>query len=123
MKSCLIKIVTGQKKGPHVEVIKFVLWLLSLVYLLAVKIRGSLYQAGLLPSEKLPKPVISIGNITTGGTGKTPLVAYLVKKLKALGKKPAVLIRGYMPGAADSDEAALLREELAVPVLVGADRV
>lgn len=54
-----------------------------------------LYERGLLRREQLPVPVISVGNITVGGVGKTPFVLYLAKALQAMGRRPAVLTRGY----------------------------
>jgi len=91
---------------------------------------ASLYHQALLLSQasyrlfpsrikRVEARVISIGNITWGGTGKTPLVAKLSQELVASGKKVAVLIRGY-----GKDEVAELRKKLPdVPVLVGRDRI
>ncbi|MDG1899414.1 MAG: tetraacyldisaccharide 4'-kinase [Phycisphaerales bacterium] len=70
-------------------------------------------------------PVISVGNLTTGGTGKTPMVRWIAERLRDDGMKPAVLLRGY--GSADpdsSDEARLYRRELeGMPVIADPDRV
>lgn len=69
-------------------------------------------------------PVISVGNLTTGGTGKTPFVAMLVRRLMALGRTPAILTRGYGATAGQrADEVAEHEETLAVPVIVNPDRV
>ncbi len=69
--------------------------------------------------------MISVGNITTGGTGKTPLVAWIVNFLKLRGSevKPAILTRGYRAEGGQSDEATLLERLTGVPVIVNADRV
>jgi tetraacyldisaccharide 4'-kinase len=76
----------------------YLLWVLllplSFIYGIVVFIRNKLFDAGLLPSELFPFPVISIGNITAGGTGKTPHVEYLVSILKD-EFRVAVLSRGY----------------------------
>ncbi len=79
------------------------------------------------------RPVVSVGNITTGGTGKTPVVAWLARRLYAAGRRPVILMRGYRGKDGASDEAELLRRALApldpstsdpaVPVIVNPDRV
>ncbi len=106
------------------------LWLLSLVYAATVGIVKFLHRVKFLPTHYLNTPVISVGNLTVGGVGKTPLVISIVEFLRREGIRPAVLLRGYMdPGSRNStevpsDEAAFLRESLGeVPVLVGADRI
>ncbi len=77
------------------------------------------YAQGTLPVHRLPAPVVSVGNLTWGGTGKTPLVIHLAKGLRTQGRRPAVLTRGY-----GKDEARLLSQRLdPIPVLVGADRL
>ncbi len=67
----------------------------SALYGGGVAVRNFGYDSGLLSVKKLPVPVISVGNISVGGSGKTPFVMLLVEKLLASGKKPAVLSRGY----------------------------
>ena len=90
-----------------------------------------LYARGILRTKKLPGTVISVGNLTVGGTGKTPMVLWIAERLAAEGKSTAILTRGYrgtLPGDArgepQSDEVALLRERLSgkVKIGVGADR-
>ena len=93
------------------------------------------YQKGFLKQHRLSVPVISIGNITLGGVGKTPLVEMLATILKDEGFRTVILTRGYMDakdtsdtsktaGSVDSDEAQMLKESLEdVPVLVGRDRI
>ncbi len=112
-----------------------------------VRLRNSAYDRGLLAIDRLPVPVVSVGNLTVGGTGKTPLVAALSRRLTAAGRRPAVVLRGYggtnarLPGGpalvvsggkpgpllanADQagDEAVLLATSLPdVPVVVSARR-
>jgi tetraacyldisaccharide 4'-kinase len=72
-------------------------WLLpfSFLFRLAVYLRNLLYDHNLLPIVKLNVPVISVGNLTVGGTGKTPAVEYLARLLLANGRLPAIITRGY----------------------------
>jgi len=78
---------------------------------------------------KLSKPVISVGNLTMGGAGKTPLVELIMKHVLSKSRQPATLLRGYMPqggqGRADrSDEVMMLSQKFPqTPILVGANRV
>ncbi len=67
----------------------------SALYGGVVSVRNFCYDRSFFRIQKLPKPVISVGNISVGGSGKTPFVMYLVEKILSLGKKPAVLSRGY----------------------------
>lgn len=99
---------------------KFVLYVMSLAYGTAIFIRGLLYKFGIFKSHKVPLRVISVGNLTLGGTGKTPFVMTLARLMKdELGKEVSVLIRGY-----GWDEQALLKKNLPdIPVLVGENRV
>ncbi len=67
----------------------------SPLYSVAMKIRSSLYKRNFFRRYKMEVPVISIGNLTMGGTGKTPIVSYLANFLKNQGYKPAIISRGY----------------------------
>jgi len=73
----------------------FVLPPLSILYDAVTRTRLSLYRRGTFHTTKLDRPVISIGNITTGGTGKTPLVEWVARTVAAHGKKVCILTRGY----------------------------
>ena len=86
------------------------LWPLSCFYGGAVRIRNALFDRRLRRIERLPVPVVSVGNVTVGGTGKTPLVMWLVETLRQLARRPGVLARGYgrATGAALNDEGAML---------------
>lgn len=68
---------------------------LSALYGIITRSRTALYQRGAFRTTKLPRPVISIGNITTGGTGKTPLVEWVARVLADSGKRVCILTRGY----------------------------
>ncbi|ABL00626.1 tetraacyldisaccharide 4'-kinase [Pelobacter propionicus] len=67
----------------------------SLLYALIQRLRAVLYRVRLLKSRRLPRPVISVGNLTVGGTGKTPVTAHIARWLLAEGYRVAVLSRGY----------------------------
>lgn len=114
---------------------------LAPVYSLAMLARAQGYRRGFFSSYKMPVPVISVGNLLMGGTGKTPLVQYLARLLQKNGRKPAIISRGYGGKARDKvnvvadghrllldaalagDEPRLLAESLpGVPVLTGAVR-
>ena len=68
---------------------------LSVAYAAVTRLRTAAYKKGLLKTTKLPVPVISIGNITAGGTGKTPLVARVSRILSDEGRQVCILTRGY----------------------------
>ncbi len=112
--------MTDQRRGAAWAPLKLLLYLLSLVYLAAIWVRGILYKAGFFEVNRAPVKVISVGNLTLGGTGKTPMVIALARIIKdELKKEAVVLIRGY-----GWDEQAMLKESLPdIPVLVGEDRV
>ncbi|MCC6759228.1 MAG: tetraacyldisaccharide 4'-kinase [Candidatus Omnitrophica bacterium] len=123
MRDYLYRVITDQAGGPYAAVIRFFLWLLSFIYAGMITVRNICFDRGFPKIVDLGKPVISVGNLTWGGVGKTPFVVFLAEHLKVLGFAPAVLMRGYMKSAAPSDEAEVLRQ--AVPgmdVGVGADR-
>ncbi len=99
-------------------------------------LRRGLYRRGLFASVRLPVPVVVVGNISIGGTGKTPLVIALVQTLRARGWNPGVISRGYAgtartPTLVDAqsnpqivgDEACLIFQTTQAPVIVGRDRV
>lgn len=103
---------------------RMVLWPLSLVYGMAVRMRVWLYAKGLLEQKRLSAPVISVGNLTVGGTGKTPMVIWLAEKFLADGKRVAILSRGYRGANGTSDEIELMKFRLQGRALfgVGKDR-
>jgi tetraacyldisaccharide 4'-kinase len=119
------------------------LFLLSLLYGTAIRMRTTGYRLGILKSRRLPCKVISVGNIVAGGTGKTPLSVFVTEKIRSMGYTVVVLSRGYR-GAAEasgglvSDGERLLMDvrtagdepymmamhlkDLGVPVMVGRSR-
>jgi tetraacyldisaccharide 4'-kinase len=116
--------------------VAWLLWPASLVFGLAVLLRRALYFLRILKSEHPGIPVIVVGNITVGGTGKTPLVIWIAEFLAKNGWQPGVVSRGYggkasAPRAATlsadpgevGDEPVLISRRTGCPVWVGADRV
>ncbi|MCX5699496.1 MAG: tetraacyldisaccharide 4'-kinase [Candidatus Omnitrophica bacterium] len=123
----LYNLVTGKIKGPQGVFLRGCLFVLSLVYGLVVVILAGFYR---MRPARFSAKVISVGNITLGGTGKTTLVEYLSAKLSSAGNKIAVLSRGYKrdsrrPGAQGlGDEPAMLAKKLPlVPVIVDKNRI
>ena len=80
--------------------------------------RDILYDAGWLPATETPIPAVSIGNLTVGGTGKTPMAAWVARELEVRGARPAIVLRGY------GDDEPLVHRALnpGVPVIVAPDR-
>ena len=117
------------------------LWpLLPLSWLFAglAGLRRWLFRCGVLRTQRLPAPVIVVGNLTVGGSGKTPLVLWLVERLREAGWRPGIISGGYggsgrgegvhavAPGSSPAlvgDEPLLLARRSGVPVFVGRDRV
>lgn len=116
----LYQVITQKKKDPLSFLLRLLLRGCSFVYYLSIKFILGAYKRGIFSRYRLEPVVISVGNITWGGTGKTPLVEMLAKQLTADGRKVAILSRGYKT----ADEPELLKKNLPqVPVLVGKDRV
>ena len=99
---------------------------LASAYSGVVRLRAQAYRNGLFRTNRLKGTVISVGNLTVGGTGKTPMVMWLAERLVRDGKRPAILTRGYRGGnqsdtrgVPESDEVALFRERLGARVQLG----
>src|SRR5689334_16905684 len=93
-------VISGAARGPIPSALRLACSLIEPFYATTSIVRNRLYDRHLLQVTRLPRPVISIGNITTGGTGKTPMVRWLASRLRDMGKSVAILSRGYksMPG-------------------------
>lgn len=104
-----LRIISGQRQDWRAQALKPCLWFLSLFYRLAVFFRNKLFDFGFRKVERPAVPVISLGNLTTGGTGKTPFVAFLTQKFQQQSLQVALLSRGYrsLPGE-ENDEKRLL---------------
>lgn len=125
-----------QKQWNGYSIWHFVLLPLSLIFFLLSTARKYLFRFGVLKSYKLPVSVIIVGNISVGGTGKTPLVIWLAEQLKQKGFKPGIISRGYGGSVSDirevfanssssqvGDEPLLIAKRINLPVFVGANRV
>jgi tetraacyldisaccharide 4'-kinase len=108
---------------------------LAALFRLSAGLRKRVYRTGLLRAERLPVPVIVVGNITAGGTGKTPFTLWLCGFLREQGFNPGIVSRGYggrarllavtanSDPAAAGDEPVLLAQRSRCPVWIGRDRV
>ena len=92
--------------------VKMLLWPLSLVYGQLMRLRVALYDRGIVKQKRLNRPVISVGNLTVGGTGKTPMVIWLAERLLAQGLRVGILSRGYKGSGGTSDEIELMKLRL-----------
>ncbi|MFH5805973.1 tetraacyldisaccharide 4'-kinase [Alienimonas sp. DA493] len=124
--AALLDLISGRTRGPWAAALRLGLLSASLPYGLAVRARNAAYDAGLKRVRRVGAPVISVGNLTCGGTGKTPIVADLCLRLRAAGKRPAALSRGYksLEGEGANDEKLLLDALMpGVPQVQNPDRV
>jgi tetraacyldisaccharide 4'-kinase len=125
-----------ERHWQRVTAVSLLLYPLSLAFRSIVALRRIAYARGLLRAVRLPVPVVVVGNITVGGTGKTPLVLWLVGHLFQRGMHPGIVSRGYgasharasaVPPTAEAgragDEPLLLAQRSGCPVWTGADRV
>ena len=122
-----------QKRGIYA----WLMFPLSLVYCLLMALRREAYESGLLKTHRIARPVIVVGNISVGGTGKTPLVIWIAEHLARNGLRPAVISRGYggratdfpmpvhahTPAALAGDEPVMIARSLGCPVGIDPDRV
>ena len=119
------------RRGP----LACALWPVSLLFRALSGLRAALFRAGVLKSSRLPVPVVVVGNIYIGGTGKTPLTIWLVQALQAAGMKPGVISRGHGSDGVHGrevtaastpeqvgDEPLLIKQRTGCPVMVGRDR-
>jgi len=117
-------LIRGDSSGPVDRLSRAGLWLGQVPYAAAMRLRNAAYDAGLFKSIRVPVPVVCIGNLSTGGTGKTPTVEWAAGILRADDRRPAILSRGYGVEHGPNDEAMMLEENLPdVPHLQGRDRV
>jgi len=123
------EIMSGRRGGAVASLLRGVAWAASKPYAMAMRVRRWAYRRGSLASHNAPVPVVSVGNVTAGGTGKTPMVAWIVRRLVEAGRTPAIVTRGYRAEPVKkgetprSDEAELLAALTDVSVIVEPDRL
>ncbi len=121
----------------RIHPVRLVLLPLSMLYVLVITFRKLAYRFNLLKKHRLPVPVIVVGNLTVGGTGKTPVVIWLAKQLQQAGYTPGIISRGY-GGHADhypqlvspdsdpktvGDEPVIISRQTGCPVAVAPKRI
>lgn len=134
------RVILGEDRGALSWLIRVVLWPFSVIYRIGLAVFLAPYQLGIRKKYRLKAPVISVGNLTFGGTGKTPAVQTICRILRDNGRKVVVLSRGHggsvkgaavvsdgenvlLTAAEAGDEPVLLAQSLqGVPVVVGKDR-
>jgi tetraacyldisaccharide 4'-kinase len=128
--------ITGlQRHWYHITPLHLILLPLSLIFGMLTALRRFLYRSGMLTRIRLRVPVVIVGNITVGGSGKTPLTLWLAQQLLDHGRRPGIISRGYggrsrVPQAVShisdpdevGDEAVLMAQRRLCPVWVGRDR-
>jgi tetraacyldisaccharide 4'-kinase len=124
------KLISGQNTGLFASLLRFLLRVAATIFGLVIRIRNILYDKKIFKSHRVKAVVISIGNLTTGGTGKTPLVVWLSNyltqnsRLKTQNYNCAILTRGYKTRATNIDEPEILRQNCPkAKVIVNPDRI
>jgi tetraacyldisaccharide 4'-kinase len=118
-----LALVRGETRGLWPSVQRAALWLASVPYGIVVRLRNLAFDRGWAHCHRVGIPVVSIGNLTVGGTGKTPCVEYVADYYRERGLRVAILSRGYGAAEGPNDEALVLGQNLPdVPHLQGADR-
>jgi tetraacyldisaccharide 4'-kinase len=118
----LLEVMNDTRKGIWPELLRGIAYGASLAYSIIVRTRLALYARGIFKTRKAPIPVISVGNLTVGGTGKTPFVTYLVRGLAGPDHRhrPAVLARGYRSGpSGKNDEMEMIEQSCSNTITVG----
>jgi tetraacyldisaccharide 4'-kinase len=117
--------MVGHDVGWRSFVLRGAMWLPSVLYGVVMRVRNICYDKGIIKVHNAGVPVICIGNVTTGGTGKTPLVIWLAESLRQKGVKCVILTRGYktQKGMLSDEPAILVKSCPDAKVVVNPDRV
>src|SRR5215210_5879916 len=118
-----IDVILGRRHGMRAALLRAFLYLLSFIYQRLVQFRLFLYRHRILRERALGCLVISIGNLTVGGTGKTPIVEKFARALRAGGRRVAILSRGYksVPRPIPQKPFALFRRKVPAPPRIVSD--
>jgi tetraacyldisaccharide 4'-kinase len=124
MRSPPTEILSGRRRGGLAGAARLALHAAAFFYGLAIRVRNSVYDFGWKATERASLPVVSLGNLTTGGTGKTPLAAFVARWYRERGVRVCFISRGYGAGAGGTNDEALVLDQLCpdVPHLQDADR-
>jgi tetraacyldisaccharide 4'-kinase len=126
LETFVLEVIFGERRGKRAAIMRGVLLGLSKVFLVAVKARRLLYEVRLLRDSTLGVQVIAVGNLTVGGTGKTPVVEKFARELKDQGRTVAILSRGYRskppPLSRQLFDKIFLREDTTPPRVVSDGR-
>lgn len=119
-----LDVISRREQGATAAAFRTLLLLAEPLYLGVSSLRNSLYDRRLKSTHHVQVPVISVGNLTTGGTGKTPVVAWIVQRLLQEGATPGILSRGYRSIDGESNDEKLLLDQLCpgVPHIQNRDR-
>ncbi len=116
--------MSGRRRGATAAALRGILAAAEVPYTWAVRWRNRRYDCGTRTAERVDVPVISVGNLTLGGTGKTPMVEWIVRRFLAEGKQIGIISRGYGAQRGPNDEARELAWKLpGVPHVQDPDRV
>ncbi|HZW29293.1 MAG TPA: tetraacyldisaccharide 4'-kinase, partial [Isosphaeraceae bacterium] len=119
-----LRLIRGQTRGPAAVVARTLLSCAAAGYGAAIALRNGSFEHGWLRVHRLGVPVVSVGNLTVGGTGKTPMVEWLARWFRARRRRVVIVSRGYRGEQGLNDEGLVLEENLPdVPHLQDRDRV
>ncbi len=136
MRDTMVRVWNGEAKTAR-WLLYIPLAFISYLYQIVLMAREYMYKTGIMTTQSAPIPVISVGNITLGGTGKTPVVEQLSRRFKEKGFNPGIITRGYLrkkkgtfpvdirkdTAETAGDEAYMLAKRTRIPVIVGKDRL
>jgi tetraacyldisaccharide 4'-kinase len=122
IETLVLEVISGHRRDRKATVIRGVLFCLSMVFKVIIKLRHALYAVRILRDSTLGVQVIAVGNLTVGGTGKTPVVEKFARELQDAGRKVAILSRGYRSKPRPFHERLLnkilLRQDITPPKIV-----